>query len=218
MSASSCTEPPRHRRSTPASLVSVAALLVACGREDVELARARSTAGAGGATYTVSETAAVTAPGTDLSRYRTTYACTNALAGGQTPRGDGTSFAVALVDDDDLTCTFTNTRASNADLAVTVTNTPAQGPNDLPDDRVVAGAVSAYRILVSNNGPDAVAGAKVRDAALAGLHCADPVPCSGAACPAATVPIAELMGQGVVLGELADGASVSLEVSCTVAR
>jgi hypothetical protein len=172
----------------------------------------------GGGRYVLSETAAASAPGTDLRRYRSAYACTNALAGGQAPQGDGASFALTLADNDDLSCTFTNTRLSNSDLAVAVTNTPAQGPNDLADDGVVAGALTTYRIQVSNHGPDAAAGARVRDSALAGLSCADPVPCTGAACPAATVPIAELMGQGVVLGELADGASVSLDVSCTVAR
>lgn len=176
------------------------------------------TAGAGGTRYTVSETAAATAPGTDLGRYRTTYACTNAFAGGQAPQGEGASFDVVLADDDDLTCTFTNTRLGASDLAVTITNTPAQGPSDLSDDGVVLGASTTYRIQVSNNGPDAISGATVRDAALAGLDCADPVPCNGAACPAPVVAVAELMGQGVLLGELADGASVTLDVSCTVAR
>ncbi|MBN7136565.1 hypothetical protein A7A76_17605 [Lysobacter enzymogenes] len=172
----------------------------------------------GGGRYVLSETAAASAPGTDLRRYRSAYACTNALAGGQAPRGDGTSFALTLADNDDLDCSFTNTRSSSSDLAVAVTNTPDRGPGDLADDSVVAGAVSTYRIRVSNNGPDAATGAVVRDAALAGLSCNDPVPCAGAACPAATVAVADLMGAGVTLGELANGASVSLDVSCLVAR
>ncbi|UZW58902.1 heparin lyase I family protein [Lysobacter enzymogenes] len=172
----------------------------------------------GGGTYVLSETAAANAPGTDLGRYRSAYACTNARAGGQAPRGDGASFALALADEDDLSCTFTNTRANTSDLAIAVTNTPAQGPGDQPDDNVVAGAVSTYRIQVSNHGPDAATGAIVRDAALAGLACADPVACAGAACPAATVAVADLMGAGVTLGELAGGASVSLDVSCRVAQ
>lgn len=172
----------------------------------------------GGGRYVLSEAAAVSAPGTDLRRYRTTYACTNALAGGQTPQGDGASFALTLADNDDLSCTFTNTRLSNSDLAVSVTNTPDQGPDDLSDDSVVAGATSTYRIRVSNHGPDAATGAVVRDAALAGLSCNDPVPCAGAACPGPTVAVADLMGAGVTLGELTNGAAVSLDVSCRVAR
>jgi len=186
-----------------AQVTSPPALLVAAG---------------GGGTYVLSEAAAATAPGTDLGRYRSAYACTNALGGGQQPRGDGASFALTLADNDDLSCTFTNTRSNSADLEVTVTNTPGQGPSDLADDSVVAGALSTYRIRVSNNGPDAATGAIVRDAALAGLSCNDPVPCAGAACPAATVAVADLMGAGVTLGELTNGASVSLDVICRVVQ
>lgn len=175
-------------------------------------------AASGGGTYVLSEAAAASAPGTDLGRYRTAYACTNARAGGQAPRGDGASFALTLADEDDLSCTFTNTRSGDSDLAIAVTNTPAQGPGDQPDDSVLAGTVSTYRIRVSNNGPDAATGAIVRDAALAGLSCSDPVPCAGVAYPGPTVAVADLMGAGVTLGELANGASVSLDVSCLVAR
>jgi len=60
-----------------------------------------------GSSYTLSETAAGT-PTAVLSNYLTTYSCTNALAGGQTPAGSGTSFSVTPAAGDDLTCTFTN--------------------------------------------------------------------------------------------------------------
>lgn len=63
-----------------------------------------------GTTYTLSE-AAAGSPLTVLANYVTTYACTNARVGAPTPpSGSGTSFSVTLVEGDDLTCTFTNTR------------------------------------------------------------------------------------------------------------
>lgn len=61
-----------------------------------------------GAVYTLSESGAGT---TVLAQYTTTYACTNARAGGQTPSGSGTSFSVTPAAGDDLTCTFSNTVA-----------------------------------------------------------------------------------------------------------
>jgi uncharacterized repeat protein (TIGR01451 family) len=62
-----------------------------------------------GTTYTLSEIGAGT-PAAVLPNYTTTYSCTNALAGGQTPSGTGTSFDVTPVIGDNLTCAFTNTR------------------------------------------------------------------------------------------------------------
>jgi uncharacterized repeat protein (TIGR01451 family) len=48
------------------------------------------------------------------------------------------------------------------DLQVTKTNTPAQGPNDLPNDTYVPGMV-VYTIVVTNNGPTGVQNAPVKD-------------------------------------------------------
>jgi uncharacterized repeat protein (TIGR01451 family) len=62
-----------------------------------------------GTTYTLSEIGAGT-PAAVLPNYTTTYGCTNARAGGQTPSGTGTSFNVTPVIGDNLTCTFANTR------------------------------------------------------------------------------------------------------------
>lgn len=75
------------------------------------------TSATAGTTYTLSEIGAGT-PAAALSNYTTTYTCTNALAGGQTPSGTGTSFDVTPVIGDDLTCTFANTR-KQATLTVT---------------------------------------------------------------------------------------------------
>ncbi|WP_157900071.1 DUF11 domain-containing protein [Rhodoferax koreensis] len=59
-----------------------------------------------GNSYTLSESGA---GATNLANYSSSYACTNALVGGQTPSGTGTSFSVTPVAGDDLTCTLTNT-------------------------------------------------------------------------------------------------------------
>jgi uncharacterized repeat protein (TIGR01451 family) len=169
--------------------------------------------GAVGAVYTLSEIAAA---GANLANYVTTYACTNALVSGQTPSGNGASFALTAAAADDLTCTFTNTRNPISDLVITKTNTPASGPSDQANDTVNRGAASIYTIAVSNNGPDAVTGAVLRDTAASrtGLTCTAPPSCSGAACPPG-LTLAQLEG-GVALGALANGASVVVTLTCTV--
>lgn len=58
-----------------------------------------------GSSYTLSEAASGS---TLLANYTSTYACTNARAGGQTPSGSGTSISLTPVAGDDLTCTFRN--------------------------------------------------------------------------------------------------------------
>lgn len=166
-----------------------------------------------GAVYTLSESAAA---GANLANYVTTYACANALAGGQTPSGSGTSFNVTAAVGDDLTCTLTNTRNPISDLLITKTNTPASGPSDQPNDTVSRGAASVYTIVVSNSGPDAVTGAVLRDTAASrtGLTCTAPPSCTGSACPAG-LTLAQLEA-GVPLGVLANGASVTVTLSCVV--
>ncbi|MBD9470842.1 DUF11 domain-containing protein [Pseudoxanthomonas sp. PXM01] len=71
-----------------------------------------------GSSYTLSESAAGS---TVLANYTTTYSCTNARAGGQTPSGSGTSFSVTPVAGDDLTCTFANTAPSSTPLTCDAT-------------------------------------------------------------------------------------------------
>lgn len=51
----------------------------------------------------------------------------------------------------------------NADVGVSKTNTPEQGPNDLANDVYLPGTNIAYHMLVSNRGPVGVAGLKVMD-------------------------------------------------------
>ncbi|MEI2457460.1 DUF6923 family protein [Lysobacter firmicutimachus] len=169
--------------------------------------------GAIGAAYTFSEAAAA---GADLANYAGTYACTNALAGGQAPSGSGTTFNLTAAAGDDLSCTFTNTRNPIADLSITKTNTPGSGPNDQAGDTLTRGASTTYTIVVTNNGPDTVAGAILVDppGGRSGLSCTAPPVCTGAACPAG-LTLAQLES-GVALGALANGATVTVTLSCTV--
>ncbi len=174
--------------------------------------------GALGAAYTFSEIAAA---GASLANYQTTYACTNALSGGQTPSGTGSSFSLTAVAGDDLTCTFTNTRNSLADLRLTKTNTPGvNGDVDQAADTVVSGAASNYSIVVSNLGPDAADGALVTDPAPTNLTCttASCVSAGGAACPAATgaALVSALQGAGAAVPTLPSGSSITITLSCTV--
>lgn len=171
--------------------------------------------GSSGGVYTLTEAGAA---GTNLPSYTTTYACTNALAGGQTPGGSGVSFNVTAADGDDLTCTFSNTRAPIADLSITKTNTPGvNGDIDQAGDTLARGATTTYTIVVSNTGPDAVTGAVLRDPAAgrSNLTCTAPATCTGAACPSATLSLAAL-DAGVVLGNLVNGGTVTVTLSCVV--
>lgn len=56
-----------------------------------------------------------------------------------------------------------------ADLTVTKTNTPAQGPNDLTDDSYLLGETRTYTLVVTNNGPFGVQNATVSDPVPAGI-------------------------------------------------
>jgi uncharacterized repeat protein (TIGR01451 family) len=174
--------------------------------------------GALGAAYTFSETAAA---GANLANYQTTYACTNALSGGQTPSGTASSFNLTAVAGDDLTCTFTNTRNSQADLRLTKTNTPGVNAEvDQAADTVVSGAASNYSIVLSNLGPDAADGALVNDPAPTNLTCttASCASAGGAACPAATgaALVSALQGAGATVPTLPSGSSITITLSCTV--
>lgn len=57
----------------------------------------------------------------------------------------------------------------SADLAVTKTNTPAQGVDDLTNDTYLPGEVRTYRIVVSNLGPFGVQNVSVSDPVPAGI-------------------------------------------------
>ncbi|MBX9400232.1 DUF11 domain-containing protein [Lysobacter sp. BMK333-48F3] len=167
--------------------------------------------GAIGAVYSFAEAGAA---GANLANYVAAYACANALAGGQTPSGSGASFSLTAAAGDDLTCTFSNTRNPIADLSISKTNTPGSGPNDQAGDTLTRGASTTYTIVVTNNGPDAVAGAILTDppGSRQSLSCTAPPTCTGAACPAG-LTLAQLEA-GVPLGTLANGSSITVTLSC----
>ena len=174
--------------------------------------------GAVGAVYTLSEAGAA---GAVLTNYTTTYACTNALAGGQTPSGSGSSFNVTAVEGDNLTCTFTNTRNPQADLRVTKTNTPGvNGDVDQAADTVDSGTSANYTIIVSNLGPNAANGALLTDPAPTGLTCstASCTAAGGAVCPAPTgaALVVALQGAGATIPTLPNGSAITVTLTCTV--
>ena len=111
---------------------------------------------------------------------------------------------------------------NEADLQITKTNTPANGPTDGTDDTVTAGSSVDYSIVVTNLGPSAADGAVVRDPATTGLTCTSAVcggATNGAACPAVTGPALASGLQsaaGVGIPTLPMNGSVTLTVTCTV--
>ncbi len=174
--------------------------------------------GAIGTVYTFGETPAGT---TVFATYQTTYACTNALVGGQTPSGSGTSFSLTAVTGDNLTCTFTNVRNNQADLRLTKTNTPGlNGEVDQVGDTVVSGTATSYAITVSNLGPDSANGAVVTDPVPTGITCgtASCTATGGAACPVQTgaALVTALQGAGAVIPTLPASGSVTITLSCSV--
>ncbi len=116
----------------------------------------------------------------------------------------------------------TFTVVNEANLQITKTNTPADGPNDAAADTVIAGASVDYSIVVTNPGPSAADGAVVTDPAPTGLTCSTAV-CgggtNGAACPATTGPAlvtALQSASGIAIPTLPVGGSVTITLTCDV--
>ena len=160
-----------------------------------------------------------------LTNYGTSLVCTNAAASSTTvlPSGAGTSLATSRqwpeftpAGGDDLDCLITNTPFS-ADLSISKTNTPGLGPNDQSGDTVTSGAVTAYAIVVRNNGPSAANNAVVRDPVATGLSCTTNPTCSavGATCPS-SLSITTLQGAGLIIPSLPSGGVVTFTLACTV--
>lgn len=147
------------------------------------------------------------------SSYATTLACAKTSDGSAVAvSGSGLSRTIVMPTDSGVTCTYTNQLQTN--LTITKTNTPASGATDQPSDTVIRGVATTYSIVTTNSGSGPLTGAVVRDPANASLVCNTPVPCTGTACPSATVPLATLQGTGVTLGTLAAGGSVTFTLTC----
>ncbi len=163
-----------------------------------------------GSSYTFTELAA---GGANLGTYGSNWSCTNTRADGQQPNGSGTSFSLTPLAGDDLACTFRNSVRPAADLRVRKTVNPAGART---------GEVLTYTLVADNLGPDPANGALLRDAPGAGLDCSRPAgtaACTasgGASCPGPSVPVASLVGGGMLIPTLPVGGSVTLTLQCTV--
>lgn len=111
-----------------------------------------------------------------------------------------------------ITCTYTNTRRQT-DLQVVKTASA---------NTVVSGDVITYTLVVSNNGPNAVTNAVLRDVPSTGQTCTAPsttATCTatgGASCPSATVPVTTLLGAGMTIPVLPVGGRVTVTLQCTI--
>jgi uncharacterized repeat protein (TIGR01451 family) len=82
----------------------------------------------------------------------------------------------------------------------------------------VAGETTTYTITIANQGPGAAPGAMVRDSATPGLSCST-VTCSatsGASCPAASFPFADLASGVQISPTFAAGSTATFVVTCGV--
>lgn len=110
-----------------------------------------------------------------------------------------------------IVCTFTN--GLEADVSVTKAADSAA---------VRTGQTTTYALTLANAGPGDASDVVLTDAPGAGLDCTAPSPvatCSasgGAACPGATVPVADLLGGGVTIPDLPVGGQVVVTVQCEV--
>jgi len=83
---------------------------------------------------------------------------------------------------------------------------------------VSSGNTVTYVMVVTNNGPDGVAGAIVTDIPGSGLTCpaSNAVNVTGPGAPVGAFTIADLVGSGIVLGTLGNGQTATLTYSCQV--
>lgn len=112
---------------------------------------------------------------------------------------------------------------NEANLQITKTNKPAEGPADGSADTVAAGSSVDYSIVVTNLGPSAANGAVVRDPASTGLTCTTAVcgsATNGAVCPGATgaALVSELQSAaGTVIPTMPVNGAVTFTLTCGVA-
>jgi uncharacterized repeat protein (TIGR01451 family) len=166
---------------------------------------------------TTSATATTVTESTTPATYRVTDITCTGLGAGGTATPDLANRVVSLdaaatAAGANIVCTFTNT-LQQADIQVVKTATP---------NPVVSGDVVTYTLVVSNNGPNAVTNAVLSDVPSAGQTCTTPsttATCTatgGASCPAATVPVATLLGAGMTIPTLPVGGQVTVTLQCTV--
>lgn len=113
-----------------------------------------------------------------------------------------------------------------ADLWITKTNTPAEGPVDGNDDVVLSGSTTTYQITVGNNGPVTLVGAILTDVTENLSSCVLAAPACVVASGVATCPavgsgagelsVPNLFGAGVSIPVLQGGGSLIVRMTCTV--
>ncbi|MBN8501924.1 MAG: DUF11 domain-containing protein [Sphingomonadales bacterium] len=109
-----------------------------------------------------------------------------------------------------IICTFANRRTPATDLVITKTDGISS---------TFSGSTNNYSLVVTNNGPDSITGAIVRDIPGAGITCppTNPVVISGSGVPTGSFTIANLTAvSGITLGTLGNGQSATLTFSCQV--
>lgn len=109
----------------------------------------------------------------------------------------------------DIICTFSNRRTPAVDLRISKSDGVATA---------FSGSNLTYSVIVTNDGPDAISGAVVRDIPGAGITClpGSPVTITGSGVPGGSFTISDLIGAGITLGTLANGQSATLTYSCRV--
>ncbi|MEP2736608.1 MAG: Ig-like domain-containing protein [Erythrobacter sp.] len=108
---------------------------------------------------------------------------------------------------------------ATVDLSISKTNTPGlNGEVDQPSDTLTSGDTVTYTLVVTNNGPDSVEGAVVKDTPTAGLTCAptNPVTITGDGVPTGSLTVGNLIGAGISLELLTIGQSTTLTFDCAV--
>jgi uncharacterized repeat protein (TIGR01451 family) len=126
---------------------------------------------------------------------------------------------------DTITVTYNDalgiTGAAAVRTAQDVVSAPSANLRITKDNSVTtvsSGNTVTYVMIVTNNGPDSVAGAIVTDIPGAGLTCpaSNPVNITGPGAPVGAFTIADLIGSGIVLGTLGNGQTATLTYSCQV--
>jgi uncharacterized repeat protein (TIGR01451 family) len=110
-----------------------------------------------------------------------------------------------------IVCTFTN--QFQMDVSVTKAATPGDArPGD----------VVGFTLTLANGGPGDATDVVLTDGPGGGLDCASPsgtatcVPSGGASCPGTTVPVGDLLGDGVTIASLPAGSQVVVTLQCEV--
>lgn len=164
-----------------------------------------------GSSVTVAETSGA---GSSITKYITSVSCLNDDTGSPVSpaptvvlTGNTRTAVFTPPSNVDTSCTFTNTRSANVTLSKT---------NGVTS--VISGASTTYAITVANSGVSDADGSVLKDPAVPGLSCVNPLACSssgGAVCPGG-ITVAALQGAGITLTSLPANSSLTFSLVCNV--